>query len=170
LQGHGEHHQHECAACILGSAKSHCSFCTHHTLAASLLFPPWDAPGGKGNREPLAAPEPFMQVGSSATHKLAECKAMAQAAQRSCSASSLEVFKARLDRALGSLGWGGAALSMAGSWNYMIFEVISNTSHFMIMIIIRFPHWQKPCLSPPFHLFFLTWNSGLFPKETNNIS
>ena len=81
-----------------------------------------------------------MQVGSSATHKLAECKAMAQAAQRSCSAPSLEVFKARLDRALGSLGWGGAALSMAGSWNYMIFEVLSNPSHFMIMIIIRFPH------------------------------
>ena len=32
---------------------------------------------------------------------------------------SLEVFKARLDAALGSLSWWGATLSMAGGWNWM---------------------------------------------------
>ena len=37
-------------------------------------------------------------------------------AQRSCGAPSLEALKARLDGALGSLSWSGAALSMAGVW------------------------------------------------------
>ena len=36
------------------------------------------------------------------------------AAQRSCGAPSLEALKARLDGALGSLSWWGAALPMAG--------------------------------------------------------
>ena len=35
-----------------------------------------------------------------------------QAAQRSCGCPSLEMFKARLDGALGSLSWWGAVLSM----------------------------------------------------------
>ena len=37
-------------------------------------------------------------------------------AQRSCGVPSLEALKARLDGALGSLSWSGAALSMAGVW------------------------------------------------------
>jgi len=50
---------------------------------------------------------------------------------------SLEVFKARLDGALGSLGWyemwSLVALSVAGGWRFMILEVPSNTSHSMIL-------------------------------------
>ena len=41
-------------------------------------------------------------------------EALAQAAQRSCGAPSLEALKARLDGALGSLSWCGAALPTAG--------------------------------------------------------
>ena len=39
---------------------------------------------------------------------------LAQAAQRSCGAPSLEALKARLDGALGSLSWWGAALPTVG--------------------------------------------------------
>jgi len=45
---------------------------------------------------------------------------------------TLEVFKARLNRALGSLIWWMAALPMSGSWDYMIFEVLSNPIHLII--------------------------------------
>ena len=49
---------------------------------------------------------------------------------------SLEVFKARLDGALGSLGccemWRLVALRVVGGWSFMIFEVPSNPSHAMI--------------------------------------
>jgi len=47
-------------------------------------------------------------------------KALTQAAQRGCGAPSLEVFRARLDAALGSLSWGwgspahGRALGLGG--------------------------------------------------------
>ena len=53
-------------------------------------------------------------------------KALTQAAQRGCGAPSLEVFRARLDAALGSLSWGGAALPMAGRWDGVGFRVPSN--------------------------------------------
>ena len=39
---------------------------------------------------------------------------------------SLEVFKARLDRALGSLSWWVAALPTGGGWNWMVSKVPSN--------------------------------------------
>jgi len=39
-----------------------------------------------------------------------------QAAQRSCGCPSLEMFKARLDGALGSLSCWVAALPMTGAW------------------------------------------------------
>jgi len=48
---------------------------------------------------------------------------------------SLEVLKARLDGALGSLGWYGmgrlVALRVVGGWSSMILEVPSNPSHSM---------------------------------------
>ena len=51
-------------------------------------------------------------------------------------APSLEVFKARLDGALGSLVqyqiWRLVALPVAGGWNLVIPEVPSNLSHSMI--------------------------------------
>ena len=47
-------------------------------------------------------------------------------------APSLVLFKARLNRALGSLIWWMAALPMSGSWDYMIFEVLSNPRHLII--------------------------------------
>ena len=47
-------------------------------------------------------------------------------------APSLEVHKARLDGALGSLSWWGAALPMAGSWGWVGFRVPSNPSHSVI--------------------------------------
>ena len=49
-------------------------------------------------------------------------------------APSLEAFKARLDVALGSLGWWLATLHIAGGWNEMILVVLFNPGHSMIMI------------------------------------
>ena len=49
---------------------------------------------------------------------------------------SLEVFKARLDGALGSLGWYEmwrlVGLPVAGGWSFMILEVPSNLGHSVI--------------------------------------
>jgi len=49
---------------------------------------------------------------------------------------SLEVFRARLDEALGSLGWHEmwklVALPVAGGWRFMILEVPSNPGHCVI--------------------------------------
>ena len=51
---------------------------------------------------------------------------------------SLEVFKARLDGALGSLGcyemWRLVALPVGGGWSFMIPEVPSNPSHSMMIL------------------------------------
>jgi len=47
-------------------------------------------------------------------------------------ATSLEVFLARLDGALGSLSWWVTALPTAGGWNWAGFGVHSNPSHSMI--------------------------------------
>ena len=52
-------------------------------------------------------------------------------------ASSLEVFKARLDGALGSVSWWGAALPMAGGWNWVTFKVPSSLSHSMILSSLK---------------------------------
>ena len=50
---------------------------------------------------------------------------------------SLEVFKARLDGALGSLGWYYmwrlVALPVVGGWSFMILEVPSNPGRSMIL-------------------------------------
>ena len=50
---------------------------------------------------------------------------------------SLEVFKARLDGALGSLGWYYMwrllALPVMGGWRFMILEVPSNPGHSVIL-------------------------------------
>jgi len=48
-------------------------------------------------------------------------------------APSLEAFKARLDVALGSLGWWLATLHMAGGWNSMIIVVVFNPGHSTIL-------------------------------------
>ena len=50
---------------------------------------------------------------------------------------SLEVFKARLDGALGSLGWYSmwrlVALPVGGGWSFMVLEVPSNPTHSVIL-------------------------------------
>ena len=46
---------------------------------------------------------------------------------------SLEVPKARLDVVLGNLTWWGATSLRQGYWNSMIFKVLSNLSHSMIL-------------------------------------
>ena len=48
-------------------------------------------------------------------------------------APSLEVLKARLDGALGSLGWWEVSLPMAGDWNWVVFRVPSNPNHSVIL-------------------------------------
>ena len=58
---------------------------------------------------------------------------------------SLAAFKARLDRALGSLSWWGAALPTQGAWRQMIFKVLSNISRFMILwlfYVSSAPRWS----------------------------
>jgi len=51
---------------------------------------------------------------------------------------SLEVFKARLDGALGSLGlyemWRLVALPVVGGWRFVILGVPSNPSHSVILL------------------------------------
>ena len=59
-------------------------------------------------------------------------KMKVQAAQRSCSAPSLEALKARLDEALGSWAGRGAALLMGRDWAG--FQVPSNPSHYVIFM------------------------------------
>ena len=53
---------------------------------------------------------------------------------------SLEVFKARLDGALGSLGccemWRLVALRVAGGWRFVILEVPSNPGHSVILCAV----------------------------------
>jgi len=48
-------------------------------------------------------------------------------------APSLQAFKARLDVALGSLGWWLATLHIAGGWNEMSVVVLFNPGHSMIL-------------------------------------
>lgn len=48
-------------------------------------------------------------------------------------APSLEVYKARLDGALSSLGWWDVSLPMAGGWNQMVFKVPSNPNQSVIL-------------------------------------
>ena len=63
---------------------------------------------------------------------------------------SLEVFKARLDGALGSLGWYEmwmlVALPVAGGWSFMILEVPSNPSH---SVSVSGPHVYPTHASEP---------------------
>jgi len=60
-------------------------------------------------------------------------EALAQAAQRSCGRPSLKVIEARLDGALGSLSWWGSTSPQQRGWSWVIFEVLSN-SHHSVMI------------------------------------
>jgi len=48
-------------------------------------------------------------------------------------APSLEAFKARLDVALGSMGWWLATLHTAGGWNWMISVLLFNPGHSVIL-------------------------------------
>ena len=50
-------------------------------------------------------------------------------------APSLEAFKARLDVALGGLGWWLASLHIAGGWNSMSVVVLFNPGHSMILCV-----------------------------------
>jgi len=54
---------------------------------------------------------------------------------------SLEVFKARLEGALGSLGWYYmwrlVALPVVGGWSFVIFEVPSNPRHSVILLLVK---------------------------------
>ena len=62
---------------------------------------------------------------------------------------SLEVFKARLDGALGSLGCCEmrrlVALHVVGGWSFVILEVPSNASH---SVILYHPPDFPPTLTP----------------------
>ena len=51
-------------------------------------------------------------------------------------APSLEAFKARLDVALGSLGWWLATLHIAGGWNQMIIVVLFSLDDSMIFAFV----------------------------------
>jgi len=54
-------------------------------------------------------------------------EAVAQAAQRSCGAPSLEERKAGLDGTLDSLSWWGAALPMTEGLDQVIFKITTQT-------------------------------------------
>ena len=71
------------------------------------------------------------------------CSRQRQAAQRSCGAPSLEALKARLDGALGSLSWWGAALPMAVGWSLMTFNAPFNPNHSVIPQFYESLRFQK---------------------------
>jgi len=54
-------------------------------------------------------------------------------------APSLEAFKARLDVALGSLGWCLATLHTAGGWNETVIVVLFNPGHSVTLLITKTP-------------------------------
>ena len=56
---------------------------------------------------------------------------------RTVDALPVEMFKAMLNGALGSLSWWVDALPMAGGWNWMVFDVPSKPSHSMIPWVPR---------------------------------
>ena len=59
-----------------------------------------------------------------------------QAAQRAVGAPSLEMLKTRLDGALDSLSWWGAASPWQRDWNWLIFEIPSNLIHSVITTVL----------------------------------
>ena len=71
-------------------------------------------------------------------------------------APSLEVFKARLDGALGNLVWWEVSLPRAGGWNWMDFKAPSNPNHSMSLRIISI-------------LFFLTLDSSQILHINSNL-
>ena len=52
-------------------------------------------------------------------------------------APSLEAFKARLDVALGSLGWWLATLHIAGGWNWMSTVFLFNPGYSVILYLAQ---------------------------------
>jgi len=56
---------------------------------------------------------------------------------------SLEVLKARLDGALGSLVWWVAALPMTKDWDEVGFKVPSNPNSMILQVISHEETWQK---------------------------
>jgi len=48
-------------------------------------------------------------------------------------APSLEMFKARLYGAVSNLVWKDLSLPIAGALNYVIFMILSNPNHYMIL-------------------------------------
>jgi len=56
-------------------------------------------------------------------------------------APSLEAFKARLDVALGSLGWWLVTLHIAGGWNEMSIVVLFNPGHSVILWFSHRKEW-----------------------------
>jgi len=80
----------------------------------------------------------------------------------------VEVFKARLDGALGSLGWYEmwrlVALPVMGAWSFMILEFPSNPSHSMIFLRREKCPLQSSHNSA-FHLcFFQAQNMAEWPR------
>jgi len=62
-----------------------------------------------------------------------ELEAWNRLAKEAVDAPSLEAFKARLDVALGSLGWWVATLHIAGGWNEMSIVVPFNPEHSVVL-------------------------------------
>lgn len=46
---------------------------------------------------------------------------------------ALELFKVRLNRALGNLIWWEVALPTSEDWNWMVFRVLSSQNHSVIL-------------------------------------
>ena len=61
-------------------------------------------------------------------------------------APSLKVFSARLDGALGIRSGWGAALLTAGGWNWKVFKVFPNSSHFMILWLYKLMAYNSDIL------------------------
>jgi len=58
---------------------------------------------------------------------------LAQLPREAVDVPSLEVLKAKVDGALGSLVWWGAALPMAGCWSWMVLKVPPKLSYSVIL-------------------------------------
>jgi len=70
---------------------------------------------------------------SSETYKCQRSKPWNRLPREAVDAPSMEEFKARLGRILGSLSWWLATLPIAQGWSSIIFKVPSNLSHSMLL-------------------------------------
>jgi len=74
--------------------------------------------------------------------------------------------KARLDGALGSLSWGVAALPTAAAWDSIIFKILSNLGHSMILWLYERAHFLSNSINA---ICFPFWDRQYSTKSSQDL-